>query len=186
MPRCTLYGAISKDWGRTSDHQEGTFYQALYHRDLQMGYCACACLSSKHLVICLIRIITLCYLTLLNVTRALVLLSKSLVYFLKFLKFLLVFHELMNQYQACLYSLECISHGDSKYGHEMSTFCHFWKFCETLYLPSAHVCRMLIVNYNSSAPEPYPKRFKNLIFSALSFILFYYVYIFIFFYFFFF
>ena len=31
-----------------------------------------------------------------------------------FLKFL-IFHELMNQYQVCLYLFECISHVDPKY-----------------------------------------------------------------------
>ena len=35
----------------------------------------------------------------------------------------------MNQYQACLYSVECISHGDSKYGHDIPQFRYvFTKF----------------------------------------------------------
>ena len=41
------------------------------------------------------------------------------VYYLTNLKFEQLFHELMNQYQACLYLFECISHSDSKYGHEI-------------------------------------------------------------------
>ena len=31
----------------------------------------------------------------------------------------------MNQYQACLYLSECISHGDSKYGYEITKFLNF-------------------------------------------------------------
>ena len=31
-----------------------------------------------------------------------------------------LFHELMNQYQACLYLFQYVSHCDSKYGHEIS------------------------------------------------------------------
>ena len=30
-----------------------------------------------------------------------------------------LFHELLNQYLARLYSFECISNGDSKFGHEI-------------------------------------------------------------------
>ena len=44
---------------------------------------------------------------------------------LKYLIFRL-FHELINQYQACLYSFECISHGDFKYGHNISQLWHFF------------------------------------------------------------
>ena len=33
--------------------------------------------------------------------------------------FLRLFHELLNQYQACLYSFECNFHDDSKYVHEI-------------------------------------------------------------------
>ena len=47
---------------------------------------------------------------------------------LKFLIFLRLFHELMHQYQACLYSFECISHGDSKYGHEIPKCLHLVTF----------------------------------------------------------
>ena len=39
-----------------------------------------------------------------------------------FLKLQCLFHEIINQYQACLYSVECISHGDSKYCHEIPQF----------------------------------------------------------------
>ena len=45
--------------------------------------------------------------------------------FLTFLNFKRLFDELINQYQACLYSLECISHGHSKYGPEILQFWHF-------------------------------------------------------------
>ena len=48
--------------------------------------------------------------------------------FLTYLKFGQLFHELMNQYQACLYLFQCISHGDSKYGHEIPKCCNFWNF----------------------------------------------------------
>ena len=57
-------------------------------------------------------------------TQALVLLSK-IVCFLTFLKFYQLFHELINKYQACLYLFQCISHGGSKYGHEIP---QFWLF----------------------------------------------------------
>ena len=46
--------------------------------------------------------------------------QKLFLCFIIFLKFQCVFHELMNKYQACLYSVECISHGDFKYGLEIS------------------------------------------------------------------
>ena len=45
--------------------------------------------------------------------------------FLIFPKFQRLFHELMNQYQACLYLSECIFHGGFKYGHEIPQFRHF-------------------------------------------------------------
>ena len=51
--------------------------------------------------------------------------SKAGLSFLKFLICLRLLQELMNQYQACLYSFGCISHGDSKYGHEIPKCCHF-------------------------------------------------------------
>ena len=53
----------------------------------------------------------------------------------------------MNQYQACLYSFECISHGDSKYGHENSNIVIFWNICDILYLSSARACRVESVNW---------------------------------------
>ena len=48
----------------------------------------------------------------------------------------------MYKYQACLYSFECISHGDSKYGHEIPKCWHFFKICYIFYLSSALACRM--------------------------------------------
>ena len=44
----------------------------------------------------------------------------------------------INQYQACLYLFECISHDDSKYGHEIPKCCHFLTFCEMFDLSSAY------------------------------------------------
>ena len=35
----------------------------------------------------------------------------------------------MNQYQVCLYSVECISLGDSKYGHKIPQLWHFFTKC---------------------------------------------------------
>ena len=52
------------------------------------------------------------------------------------------FHKFLNQYQACLYLYESISHGDSKYSHEIPKFWYFWRFCDILDMPSAHVCCM--------------------------------------------
>ena len=39
--------------------------------------------------------------------------------FLQILKFYNLFHELLNQHQACLYLFECIFNGDSKYRNEI-------------------------------------------------------------------
>ena len=61
------------------------------------------------------------------------------------LKFLHLFHKLMNQYQACLYSFECISHGDSKYGYEIPKVWNFWTFCDIFNSSSAHACYMVSV-----------------------------------------
>ena len=36
-----------------------------------------------------------------------------------------LFYKLLNQYQACLYSFECISHDDSKYSHQIPELLHF-------------------------------------------------------------
>ena len=47
------------------------------------------------------------------------------VYFLTFLKLQRLFHELMNQYQACLYLSECIFHCGFKSGHDNPQFRHF-------------------------------------------------------------
>ena len=78
--------------------------------------------------------------------RALVLLCESQFCFLKFLDFLHVFHELMNQYQACLYLSECISHDDFKLCHEIPKCWHFWQFCDKFELLSAHACRVQSIN----------------------------------------
>ena len=56
--------------------------------------------------------------------RALVLLIKSMFPLSHYDIFL---HELMNQYQACLYLFEWIFHGDSKYGHEIPKWWYFFK-----------------------------------------------------------
>ena len=48
----------------------------------------------------------------------------------------------MNRYQACLDSVECISHGDSKYGHETPQCWHFNPICYIFDLSSALACRV--------------------------------------------
>ena len=65
------------------------------------------------------------------------------------MKFEQLFHELMNQYQACLYLFECISHGDSKYDHEIP------KCCEIVDVSSALACRMESINPLTSLPIIY-------------------------------
>ena len=45
--------------------------------------------------------------------------QQNCVCFLKILTFHSLFQELINQYQTCQDLLECISHGDSKYGNEI-------------------------------------------------------------------
>ena len=62
--------------------------------------------------------------------------------FLTFLKFWRLFHELMNQYQACLYLSQCIFHCGFKYGHEILQFLHFYKFWYISDLSSALTCRV--------------------------------------------
>ena len=48
--------------------------------------------------------------------------------FLKMFKSQMLFYKLPIQYQACLYSFECISHSDSNYGNEFEQFWHFLNF----------------------------------------------------------
>ena len=53
------------------------------------------------------------------------------------------FSTFLNQYQARLYLFQCISHGDSKYSHQIQDFLDIlWRFV----LSSAHACRMERVN----------------------------------------
>ena len=52
------------------------------------------------------------------------------------------FHNILNQYQACLYLYECSSHGDSKYSHQIPEFLNFGQFCDIFNLSSAHACRV--------------------------------------------
>ena len=61
-------------------------------------------------------------------TRALVLVSK--VVDISEILTAILFHELMNQYQACLYLSDCIFHCGSKYGYEIPiyNFTNFVKF----------------------------------------------------------
>ena len=65
-------------------------------------------------------------------TRILVLFSKSIHCFLKLQKFWRLFHELIIPYQTCLYLFDCISHSNSKYGHEipkmLTFFTILWHF----------------------------------------------------------
>ena len=56
----------------------------------------------------------------------------------------------MNQYQACLYLFESISHGDSKYGHEIPDCWYFWKNWDILDLLSAQCSRL---RYGMSVKE---------------------------------
>ena len=74
---------------------------------------------------------------------------------------LTLFHKLLNQYQACLYSFEWISHSDSKYVHEISNFYIFWLFCQLFELSSAHVCRAVSVNIKRSSDIISLKRFRQ-------------------------
>ena len=57
-----------------------------------------------------------------------VLLSKIIFSSVQISEMLRVFHELMNQYQACLYLFHCIFHGDSKYSIEIQKCWNFWQF----------------------------------------------------------
>ena len=41
------------------------------------------------------------------------------------------FQTFLNQYQACLFLFECISHGYSKYSNEDQLFWHFWQILWT-------------------------------------------------------
>ena len=53
-----------------------------------------------------------------------------------------LFHDLLNQYQACLYLFECTSHGDSKYVNDIQRFLQFLTIFVTIFLSSAlHTCR---------------------------------------------
>ena len=55
------------------------------------------------------------------------------VFYPKFSKF----HNFLNQYQACFYLFECISHGDSRNSYQIPQCWHFWTFCDISY------CRLL-------------------------------------------
>ena len=48
--------------------------------------------------------------------------ERNCVCFLKILTFHSLFQELLNQYKACWYLFDCISHGDSEYGNEIQQF----------------------------------------------------------------
>ena len=48
-------------------------------------------------------------------------------------------HKFRNQYQACLYLFECISHGDSKYNHQIQICLIFFIFMCVTFL----TCRLL-------------------------------------------
>ena len=58
-------------------------------------------------------------------TRGIGFTEQNCVCFLKILTFYRLFQELLNQYQAYLYSVKCISQGDSKYGYEIPKCWHF-------------------------------------------------------------
>ena len=67
-------------------------------------------------------------LTLSNMAIGLVI--QKVVGFLKILNFQLLFQELLNQYYACLYLSECISHADFKYSYEISKCWNVWQFLD--------------------------------------------------------
>ena len=54
------------------------------------------------------------------------------------------FSWILNQYQACLYLFECVSHGDSKYSHQIPECWHFWTIlCNVWHV----VCSSLLRGY---------------------------------------
>ena len=55
-------------------------------------------------------------------------------------------HDLVNQFQACLYLFECIFHGDFKYIHQIPECWYFWKLCDIFDLSFAHACRVESIN----------------------------------------
>ena len=86
---------------------------------------------------------TFCTLTLR--TRPLVLPNKLLCFF-KCLKLQRLFHEFINQYQACLYSFECIFILIPNIVMEINNFGNFEHICKLLDLSSAHAYRVGSVN----------------------------------------
>ena len=56
--------------------------------------------------------------------RWLVLLSKIVFTLSNFWNFNVCFHQLLKQYQECLYLFQCIYHGGSNYGHKIPQFWH--------------------------------------------------------------
>ena len=58
---------------------------------------------------------------------------------------LCLFHELMNQYQACLDSFECILHKDSKYSNQIPECLHFLQNLLHFVLTSAHARRIVSI-----------------------------------------
>ena len=73
----------------------------------------------------------------------------------------------MNQYQACLHSFECISHGDSNYVHEIPKFWHFWKCFELLDLSYINQLYNLvaIIGHHDKVTEEKSLCFKDLHFT---------------------
>ena len=71
-------------------------------------------------------------------TRGLVLLSENMFDLLYFWNFKRLFHELMNQYQTCLYLTECIFHCGFKYGYEIPRFGFFFKHFVNLFTCRLH------------------------------------------------
>ena len=100
-----------------------------------LTFCECCYMSSAHTYLCKFTETNRQYDVNTYGTRTLVFIWAKSVSCLKFLKFKRLFHEIMNQYQACLYSLECIFNHDYKCGHEIPNCWHFLTFCK---LSSAH------------------------------------------------
>ena len=75
----------------------------------------------------------------------------------------------MNQHHACLFLFERISHGDSKYGHEIQKLYNFWTFCEIFDLSSALAYRVKSIKFVYTS-------FRNLHFIHVIDVLLFYIF----------
>ena len=81
------------------------------------------------------------------ITQSLVLPCKIFFVLSTFSDFQSLFHELLNQYQACLFLLEYISHVDFKYGHDIPKLWTFLKIWWHFDLSPAYACRMESIEF---------------------------------------